>query len=162
MSKISKITLVLIAVVAAVAAYVLTGTFLGSFPPVGFGWVTLVVIAVIDVLLALRVKNAISDNSVGQDRSQMHPLTIARSAALGQSSAILGAAATGVGAGLSLFFGLRLGDLAVAGEELPASLAVLVSGAVLVGAGLFLELACLTPPDDDDTGLENVGLAQPT
>ena len=162
MTRIAVSTLALVALVAAVAAYVLTGTFLGSMPSIGFGWVTLVVIAVIDILLAVRIRSAISDNSVGQDRSQMHPLTIARSAALGQSSAILGAAATGVGAGLSLFFALRLGDLAVAGEELPASVAVLVSGAVLVGAGLFLESACLTPPDDDDTGLENAGLAQPT
>lgn len=162
MTRISTLTLALVALVAAVAAYVLTGTFLGSFPPIGFGWVTLIVVAAVDILLALRIRGAISDNSVGQDRSQMHPLTIARSAALGQSSAILGAAATGVGAGLSLFFALRLGDLAVAGEELPASVAVLVSGAVLVGAGLFLESACLTPPDDDDTGLENAGLAQPT
>ncbi|MGX1855916.1 DUF3180 domain-containing protein [Dietzia sp. NPDC055340] len=158
MTRISTLTLALVALVAAVAAYVLTGTFLGSFPPIGFGWVTLIVVAAVDILLALRIRGAISDNSVGQDRSQMHPLTIARSAALGQASAVLGAAAAGVGAGLTLFFLLRLGELAVAGEEWPAAVAVLVSGTVLVGAGLFLEASCQTPPDDDD----NAGLAQPT
>lgn len=151
-------TLALVALVAAVAAYVLTGSFLGSMPPIGFGWVTLVVVAVVDILLAVRIRGAISDNSVGQDRSQTHPLTIARSAALGQASAVLGAAATGAGVGLSLFFVLRLGDLAVADQELPAAIAVLVSGAVLVGAGLFLEASCQTPPDED----ERNGLAQPT
>lgn len=87
----------------------------------------------------------------------MHPLTIARSAALGQASAVLGAVATGVGVGLTLYFLSRFGDLAIAGEELPASVAVLVSGAVLVGAGLFLESTCETPPDDDENG----GLAEP-
>lgn len=158
MARIAISTLALVALVAAVAAYVLTGTFLGSMPPIGFGWVTLIVVAAIDILLALRIRGAISDNSVGQDRSQMHPLTIARSAALGQASAVLGAAATGVGAGLSLFFLLRLGELAVADQEFPASLAVLVSGGVLVGAGLFLEASCQTPPDED----EHNGLAQPT
>lgn len=158
MARIAISTLALVALVAAVAAYVLTGTFLGSMPPIGFGWVTLIVVAAIDILLALRIRGAITDNSVGQDRSQMHPLTIARSAALGQASAVLGAAATGVGAGLSLFFLLRLGELAVADQEFPASLAVLVSGGVLVGAGLFLEASCQTPPDED----EHNGLAQPT
>ena len=97
MTRIAVSTLALVALVAAVAAYVLTGTFLGSMPSIGFGWVTLVVIAAIDILLAVRIRSAISDNSVGQDRSQMHPLTIARSAALGQASAVLGSAATGVG-----------------------------------------------------------------
>lgn len=158
MARIAISTLALVALVVAVAAYVLTGTFLGSMPPIGFGWVTLIVVAAIDILLALRIRGAITDNSVGQDRSQMHPLTIARSAALGQASAVLGAAATGVGAGLSLFFLLRLGELAVADQEFPASLAVLVSGGVLVGAGLFLEASCQTPPDED----EHNGLAQPT
>lgn len=158
MARIAISTLALVALVAAVAAYVLTGTFLGSMPPIGFGWVTLIVVAAIDILLALRIRGAISDNSVGQDRSQMHPLTIARSAALGQASAVLGSAATGLGVGLSLFFLLRLGELAVADQELPASLAVLVSGGVLVGAGLFLEASCQTPPDED----EHNGLAQPT
>lgn len=158
MARIAISTLALVALVVAVAAYVLTGTFLGSMPPIGFGWVTLIVVAAIDILLALRIRGAITDNSVGQDRSQMHPLTIARSAALGQASAVLGAAAIGVGAGLSLFFLLRLGELAVADQEFPASLAVLVSGGVLVGAGLFLEASCQTPPDED----EHNGLAQPT
>lgn len=157
MTRVAKSTLALVALVAAVAAYVLTGTFLGSLPSIGFGWVTLLAVAVVDVLLALRIRAAISDGGVGQDRSQMHPLTIARSAALGQASAVLGAVTAGAGAGLTLYFLQRLGELAVAGAELPASVAVLVSGAVLVGAGLFLESACETPPDDDENG----GLAEP-
>ncbi|GLB64021.1 hypothetical protein NCCP2495_19000 [Dietzia sp. NCCP-2495] len=159
MTRIPASTLVLVALVAAVAAFALTGSFLGSMPPIGFAWVSLVVVAVIDVILAVRIRSAISDGSVGQDRSQMHPVAIARSAALGQASAVLGAAMSGVGAGLTLFFLLRLGELAVARAELPAAIAVLVSGAVLLGAGLFLEWVCQTPPDDDD---EVPGLAQPT
>lgn len=158
MSRIPLSTLGLVALVAAVAAYVLTGSFLGSLPPIGFGWVTLLVVAIIDVLLAVRIRVAVSGGAVGQDRSQMHPLTIARSAALGQASAVLGAAAAGLGVGLSLYFLSRLGELAVAGQELPAAVAVLVSGAVLSGAGLFLEHSCRTPPDED----EHTGLAQPT
>ncbi|AWH91312.1 DUF3180 domain-containing protein [Dietzia lutea] len=157
MTRVAKSTLALVALVAAVAAYVLVDAFLGSMPPIGFGWVTLLVVAAVDVLLAIRIRAAISDGGVGQDRSQMHPLTIARCAALGQASAVLGAVAGGFGAGLALFFLPRLGELAAASAELPASLAVLVSGAVLVGAGLFLESACETPPDDDENG----GLGEP-
>ena len=158
MNRIAKSTLGLVVLVAAVAAYFLTGTFLGSLPRIGFGWATLLVIAVIDLLLALRIRAAVSDGGVGQDRSQMHPLTIARCAALGQASAVLGAAAGGLGIGLALYFLPRLGELAAASDELPAAVAVLVSGALLVGAGLFLESSCETPPDDDESG----GLAQPT
>ncbi|HMT50891.1 DUF3180 domain-containing protein [uncultured Dietzia sp.] len=158
MTRIAVSTLVLVALVAGVGAYVLTGSFLGSMTPIGWGWVTLLVMALVDLLLALRIRSAIDDGGVGQDRSQMHPLTIARSAALGQASAVLGSAAVGLGAGFSLYFLPRLGELAVAGDELPASVAVLVSGALLVGAGLFLESACETPPSDEDAG----GLAQPT
>lgn len=158
MTRIALSTLALISLVAGVAAYVLTGSFLGSFPPIGWGWVTLLVVALVDVLLAIRIRSAIADGGVGQDRSQFHPLTIARSAALGQASAVLGSAAGGLGAGLSLYFLPRLGELAAASDELPTSVAVLVSGALLVGAGLFLESSCETPPSDDETG----GLAQPT
>ena len=157
MNRVAKSTLALVAVVAAVAAYLLNGTFFGSLPPIGFGWVTLLAVTVVDVLLALRIRAAISDGGVGQDRSQMHPLTVARSAALGQASAVLGAVASGIGAGLALYYLQRLGELAVAGVELSASVAVLVSGVVLVGAGLFLESSCETPPDDDENG----GLAEP-
>lgn len=158
MTRIAVSTLVLVALVAAVASYFLTGAFLGSLPPIGWGWVTLVVVAVIDALLAVRIRSAVSHGGVGQDRSQMHPLTIARCAALGQASAVLGSAAGGLGAGLVVYFLPLLGDLGVAGEELPAAVAVLVAGALLVGAGLFLESACSTPPSDD----EIEGLAQST
>lgn len=158
MHRIAVSTLALIALVGAVASYVLTGSFLGSLPPIGWGWLTLVIVAVIDLLLALRIRSAISDGGIGQDRSQMHPLTIARCAALGQASAVLGAAAGGLGAGLVVYFVPLLGELAVAGQELPSSIAVLVSGVLLVGAGLFLESACSTPPSED----EAEGLAQPT
>ena len=95
MTRIAVSTLVLVALVAGVGAYVLTGSFLGSMTPIGWGWVTLLVMALVDLLLALRIRSAIDDGGVGQDRSQMHPLTIARSAALGQASAVLGSAAVG-------------------------------------------------------------------
>lgn len=150
MTRIAPSTLVLIGLVAAVSGYVLTASFLGSMPPVGWSWVTLPVVAVVDVVLALRIRSAVSHRGVGQDRSQMHPLTIARCGALGQASAVLGAAAGGLGAGLTLFFALRLGDLAVADDELPAAIAVLVSGLLLVAAGLFLEWACSPPSEDDE------------
>lgn len=158
MTRIAVSTLVLVALVAAVASYFLTDAFLGSLPPIGWGWLTLVVVALIDVLLALRIRSAVSDGGVGQDRRQMHPLTIARCAALGQASAVLGSAAGGLGAGLVVYFVPLLGDLGIAGQELPAAVAVLVAGALLVATGLFLESACSIPPSDDDTE----GLAQPS
>ena len=150
MSRIAASTLVLVALVAAVAGYVLTDTFLGTVPSVGWAWVTLLAVAVVDAVWAFRIRSAIEGGTVGQDRSQMHPVTVARSAALGQASAVLGAAAGGAGAGLVLVFLPRLGALAMAREELPSSVALLVTGALLVAAGLFLEASCATPPGDDE------------
>lgn len=158
MTRVAVSTLVLVALVAGVGGYVLIDAFLGALPPVGWGWLTLIVVGLVDLLLALRIRAAIRDGGVGMDRSQMHPLTVARSAALGQASAVLGSAAAGLGAGLALFFLPRLDVLAVAADELPQSVALLVAGALLVAAGLFLESACRTPPSDDEAG----GLTQST
>ena len=67
MTRIAVSTLVLVALVAGVGAYVLTGSFLGSMTPIGWGWVTLLVMALVDLLLALRIRSAIDDGGVGQD-----------------------------------------------------------------------------------------------
>jgi len=77
-------------------------------------------------------------------------VTIGRAVALGQASAVLGAAAAGFGVGLVLYFLPRLGELAAARSELPPSMAALVCGALLLAAGLFLESSCTTPPEDDE------------
>ena len=63
MTRIAVSTLVLVALVAGVAAYFLTGSLLGSLPPLGWGWVTLPVVALIDVLLALRIRSAMGSTS---------------------------------------------------------------------------------------------------
>ena len=153
-------TLALVALVAAAAGAVLGGEFFGSLPRLGWGWVTLVLVALFDVVLALRIRSAIARGRVGQDRSQIHPVTIARSLALGQASAVLGALAGGVGAGFSVFLAYRMGDLAAARDELPAAIAVAVSGALLAGCGLWLEASCSTPPEDPEAEVD--ALAQPS
>ena len=150
MTRIAVSTLVLVALVAAVAAFVLTDAFLGSMPSAGWSWVTLLAVAAVNAVWAVRIRAAISGGRVGQDRSQLHPVTIARAVALGQASAVLGAAAGGFGVGLVLYFLPRLGELAAAQSELPPSVAALVCGALLLAAGLFLESSCTTPPEDDE------------
>lgn len=153
MQRISRLTLALVALVGAVAGYALSAGPLGTVPPIGWGWITFVLVAVVDVALAMRIRAAISDGGIGQDRSQMHPVTVARSVALGQASAVLGALAGGAGAGLSGYCLVMRHTLVAAATELPFALAVTVSGVALTAAGLFLEASCSVPPGDEDPGV---------
>ena len=152
MQRISRATLGLVALVTAVAGYALSAGPLGTAPPIGWGWVTFVLVAAVDVLLAIRIRAAVSGGGIGQDRSQMHPVTLARSVALGQASAVLGAMAGGAGAGVSVYCLQMRHLLVAAAAELPFAIAVTVSGVVLTAAGLFLEASCSVPPGDDEPG----------
>jgi len=147
--RLSRVTLGLVALVCAVAGHALTSALLGAPPRLGWGWLTLLLVAAVDLWLALRIRRAVRENRVGQDHRQVHPLSVARGLALGQASAVLGAIGGGLGVGLSTFCATRLGDLAAAGEELPYAIGLAVSGGLLTAAGLFLEASCETPPGED-------------
>lgn len=148
MNRLAWSSLVLAAVVTAVATFVLVQSYFGLLPPVGWSAVSALLVAGVNLVLALRVRKAVADRGVGFDRSQMHPVTVSRYLALGQATAVLGALLAGFGAGLSVYLGLNASVLAAAQEELPAAIAVLVGGTAAVAAGLFLERACEDPSDE--------------
>jgi len=82
-----------------------------------------------------------------------HPIGVARLAVLGKTSSHVAAILAGAYAGYVLLL-LRNLDAAVRGERALVALAAVAAAALLMVAGLILELACRLPPTADDEGGE--------
>lgn len=88
--------------------------------------------------------------SAPPDVRPVEPLLVARLAVLAQASAYVGAVFAGLWGGLLLHTGPAIGRLqSAAGDSLAASLGVLFSLALVVGA-LLLESVCRIPPSGHD------------
>lgn len=138
------------ALVLAFAGYLLYGRFYGSMGPRSwwdllFPWV----LALVCAAAARWIGAALDDDRVGQDSSQIQPLTVARWLVIGTSSAWLGAVLAGMYAGALVWAMPRWNDLAAAAEDGPVLAVGAVSGIALAAAGLWLERCCRVPPDDD-------------
>lgn len=143
-------SLVLAAAVAAVVGYALAELAYGSLVdlPV-YGPVTAVVIAAFELSLAKIIRDKVRGRST---RRSMHPMQIARAAALAKASSSAGSLLLGLYAGLLAWTFPRRGQLAAAGADARvAGLAVLACLA-LVAAALLLERSCRTPPDVRQVG----------
>lgn len=133
------------AAVAAVLGYALADVAYGSLVdlPV-YGPVTAVVIAAFELSLAKIIRDKIRGRTT---RRPMHPMQIARAAALAKASSSAGSLLLGLYAGLLAWTFPRRGQLAAADADARvAGLAVLACLALVVAA-LLLERSCRTPPD---------------
>lgn len=131
---------------AAVAA-ILTWRFYGSMMTVPvtvsvFLWV----MAAVCVYLAWKVRDRVAGGRIGQDRSQLNPLTAALFLVIGKASAWTGAIMGGAYVGIGSFIVPRLGELVAASDDLPGVAASAAGGIVLAAAGVYLERHCETPP----------------
>ncbi|MFW0797564.1 DUF3180 domain-containing protein [Gordonia sp. CPCC 205515] len=145
--------LALIAVGVGVVAWVLVRYNYGSLPAVPvLAGIVLYILAGLEVLIAFIVRSRVASRDVGRARGQLHPLTAARVLALAKASAILGAIATGVWAGVLVFLWTQH-DLAAADHDRPGAILGLVGGVLLVGAALWLEYCCRAPDDPTDDAL---------
>ncbi|GAB89363.1 DUF3180 domain-containing protein [Gordonia rhizosphera] len=153
--------LAVIAVVVGVIAWILVRYNYNSLPPMPLlAGLVLYILAVLEVVIAFVVRARVADRQVGRARGQLHPLTAARVLALAKASAILGAIAVGVWAGLLVFL-LTRHDLAAANHDRPGAIVGLIGGVVLVAAALWLEYCCRAPdePTDDAVGGRHPGPA---
>jgi hypothetical protein len=80
----------------------------------------------------------------------VEPLLVARLAVLAQASAYVGAAFTGIWAGVLVHTGLQLGRLEAAGRDSVTALVGIGCAAGLVAAALWLESVCRVPPGSED------------
>lgn len=109
--------------------------------------VTLLVLAVVDIGLALWVRGMIRSARV------TNAIVVARMVALAKASSLLGAIMGGAWSGALLYL-LPRDQIAAAREDVPSAVVGVVCAAALVGAGLWLEHSCRTPEpkDRDESG----------
>ncbi len=141
--------IVVAAVAAALIGAVTALSFYGNFPPIHvYSSAGMWIVAIVCAVCARIVKRKIDDGEVGQDASQISPLTVAVLGALGRAVAWAGAVVGGGYAGVSVYVLMRAGELSAAQSDVPGALAGMIGGGLAAAAGLWLERSCVAPPPD--------------
>ncbi|MGC4935507.1 DUF3180 domain-containing protein [Gordonia sp. DT30] len=154
MGPTKPLDLVLVAVIVGVTAWILVRYNYSSVPPIpALAGIVLYVLAVIEAVTGFIVHARVQGRQVGRARGQLHPLTAARVLALAKASAILGAIATGLWAGILVFL-LNQTGVTAAQHDTPAAVVGVIGGVLLTVAALWLEYCCRAPDDPDDTPVD--------
>jgi hypothetical protein len=119
-----------------------------ALPPYSLS-LTLVGIAIADILLAIPVRRLIT----GKRKERLSPFYAVRVAVLAKASSHAGALLLGVGVGMMIFLVAR--PIAPNWDLLGRAIASAASAAIVMTAGLIAERMCQLPPDDTDK--ESVG-----
>ena len=119
----------------------------------------LVLLALAELAIAKAVRDRVHRRRTTARGRVLHPLQVARAAALAKATSVAGATLTGLYAGLFAWTAPR-GDVlqAAAGDAVVSALTGL-SALLLTGAALLLERACRIPgpPDDGSQDLHRLG-----
>lgn len=147
--------LVLLAVLAGVVAFVVAQVAYGALPELpGSAPVTLALVAVVELGLAKVVRDRVLHRPPrpgAPARRPLHPVQVARAAALAKASSPAGALVGGFYAGLFAYTATHRRLAAAQGDAVVSSLSALAA-LLLVVAALLLERACRVPrpPDGGD------------
>lgn len=134
--------LVVAGVLGLVLGYLLFQMAYGSLPQLPLlAGVTFAVLAVIEAVLAFRVRSRIRNGRV------VAAIGIARSVALAKASSLAGAFMAGAWLAALAYLFPRRDELVAAVLDTRAAVVGVVSAALLVAAGLWLEHCCRTPRD---------------
>lgn len=152
MKKTSVPVLVSVGVFLLLASLILVRAFYSALPPVPAAVVVMLwTLAIVCVWCALKIRDRKKNGGIGQDRSQLNPLTAAQFVVLGKASAWTGSVTGGCYLGLVVYLLFELNRLVAAGEDLPSAAAAAVGGVALAAAGVFLERSCeVSPPSDGE------------
>jgi len=145
-------TLALWALVGLAVGAVLVAAVYGDLPPLPrYAPVTLVLLAVVELLMARVVRERVQGRARRGARA-LHPVQVARAAALAKASSPCGALLVGVYAGLAVR--LLPSDAGKVRSDAAVSVVTGLAALGLVAAALLLERACRTPDEPADrTGL---------
>jgi Ca2+/Na+ antiporter len=140
--------LVIAGLVTAVVVHLLVRVLYGQLPPLPtFAGVTLLVLAVVEVVLAFSLRSRIRDPRGGR---RVQPLTAARAVALAKASSLLGAIMVGAWLGVFGYVLPRRAEITAAADDLPSTVVGVICSAILTGAALWLEWCCRTPDEQDN------------
>ena len=141
-------TLVPAGLAAAVLGWLLLQADYGSVVTLPtYAAVTAGLVAVFELVLTRVIGQRIRGATRGR---QVHPLQVARAAALAKASSLAGALLVGLYAGFSAWLLPKRGTLAAAQDDLLVAVVSGVACIVLLVAALLLERACRTPEPRDD------------
>jgi hypothetical protein len=151
-------TLASVALVSGVLAYLLADNAYGSLPELPAGApVPLAMVAVVELVLAKVVRDRVMRRPSPDGRPPrrpLHPVQVARAAALAKASSPAGALLLGLYGGLFAWTAPKAGSLAAASDDVVVSGLSALAAAGLVVAALLLERACRVPtPPDDSVGV---------
>ncbi len=132
--------------IIAISVYVLLRHSYESIPPLQLVTpLPLAALAVAEFVVARRVAAAIGHRPGAR---LMSALSIARCAALGKASAVVGAAVLGAAAGILVRVVPDAGRVKAAGHDTFVGIVLAVAAAALIVAGLLLERAAIDPNAD--------------
>jgi len=127
-----------------VLAYLVFQVAYGSIPALPlFAGITLLVLALCEVVLAFIIRSRIKEGRV------LSAISVARSVALAKASSLAGSAMTGVWLAAFAYLFPRRDELLAAAGDLRSATVGIVSSVALVAAALWLEHCCRTPQDHD-------------
>jgi hypothetical protein len=144
--------LVVAGLAAAALGWLLLSFSYSSLPDLP--WSPVIVLVVLAIAEGLLAQNTSARIQRKRGTLPVDPLAVARYVALAKASSLVGAISAGFSAGLAAW--LAMEPTQAAHDDLPTTIAGLVSALALVGAALWLERACRIPEqpdakDDDDT-----------
>jgi hypothetical protein len=131
--------------VAGLLVHLLVRLSYDTLPPLPtFAGFTLLVIAVVNLWLAFSLRARILRKPGAEP---VQPLTAARAVALAKASSLLGAIMLGAWAGVLVYVLPVRGEFEAAGNDVVSAVVGVVCAGLLIGAALWLEHCCKTPPD---------------
>jgi hypothetical protein len=134
--------------IAAVVVFLGARVTYGELPPLPLlAGATLLLIAVVDVVLALNMRPRVKHRP---GTEPVDSLTAARAVALAKASSMAGAIMAGVWIGLLTYLTPLLGTVEAARTDTIAAVIGLISAAALIAAGLWLENSLRNPDEPEE------------
>ncbi|WP_278260557.1 DUF3180 domain-containing protein [Nocardia sp. AG03] len=138
-------------VLAAAVAWIGTRVAYSAFPPISVAaGASLLPVAAIEAALGFVIKAKIAEEKVGDGQGEVHPINVARLAALAKASLQVGSLAAGVWLGFLLWVFPQRDTVTAAAADVPGAFVGLVAGSALVAAAFWLEYCCRAPEDPPD------------
>ncbi|MFC9965248.1 DUF3180 domain-containing protein [Nocardia ignorata] len=138
-------------VLAAAIAWIATRFAYSTFPSISvLAGASLLPVAGIEAALGFVVKNRIAEQRIGDGPGELHPINVARAAALAKASLQVGSLAAGVWLGFLLWVFPQSGTVTAAASDSPGAVVGLLAGSALVAAALWLEYCCRAPDEPPD------------
>jgi hypothetical protein len=134
---------------AAIVLYLIMQSAYGSMPPLPtLAGVTLVILAIVDVVLGFSLRSRIHGRA--KNGRPVQPLTAARSVALAKASSLLGAIMLGAWVGVLVYVFPKRAEIVAASNDTTSAVIGGVCAIALIAGGLWLEHCCRTPDKPDD------------